>query len=115
MSDPDEDDCVEATELEHAAEWRLRKVDADPTDTRSAAAAAQLQKLATELRGLTDTPLFVEYRCMCNWLGESDGLSELVLRREDFRTMLGFGVWADSGEGYIRALIEMAKETLGTG
>jgi hypothetical protein len=29
--------------------------------------------------------------------------------------MVGFGQWADSGEGYLRALVEMAKETLGTG
>ena len=29
--------------------------------------------------------------------------------------MLGFGTWADSGEGYLRALVEMAKETFGTG
>ena len=82
---------------------------------RSATAAAQLRKIAGELRLLQDTPLFVEYRCMCNWLGESDGLTELALRREDFRTMFGFGVWAGSGEGYLRALIEMAKETTGIG
>ena len=114
MPGPDED-LLEAIELEQAAEWRLRKVDANPADTQSAVAAAQLQKLANELRLLGDSPLFAEYQCMCNWLGESDGISELVLRREDFRMMLGFGRWADSGEGYVRALIEMAKETIGTG
>jgi hypothetical protein len=108
MSDP-----TEVEELERAAEWRLRKVDANPADTQSAKAAAQLQKLAEELRALQNTPLFAEYQCMCNWLGESDGLSELALRREDFRTMLGFGTWADSGEAYLKALIGMAQETLG--
>lgn len=108
MSDP-----TEVEELERAAEWRLRKVDANPADTQSAKAAAQLQKLAGELRALQGTPLFAEYQCMCNWLGESDGLSELALRREDFRTMLGFGTWADSGEAYLKALIGMAQETLG--
>jgi hypothetical protein len=118
MSDnerPKEDDMPEADELERAAEWRLRKVDADSDDNRGAADARQLQKLADELRTLRDSPLYAEYQCMCNWLGESDGLADLVLRREDFRTMLGFGTWADSGEGYLRALIEMAKETYGTG
>jgi len=112
MSD---DDMPEAVALERAAEWRLRKVDADPSDQRSAAAALQLQKLADELRTLRGSPLYAEYQCMCNWLSESDGLSDLLLRGEDFRAMLGFGTWADGGEGYLRALVEMAKETFGTG
>jgi hypothetical protein len=111
----DDDDMPEAVELEKAAEWRLRKVDADPSDERSAIAARQLQKLADELRTLRGSALYAEYQCMCNWLSESDGLSDLVLRREDFRTMLGFGTWAESGDGYLRALVEMAKETFGTG
>ena len=111
---PDED-LPEAEELERSADWRLRKVDADPSDERSAAAARQLQTLAAELRTLRDSALYAEYQCMCNWLSESDGLSDLVLRREDFRTMFGFGTWEDSGESYLRVLVEMAKETLGTG
>ncbi len=110
-----EDAIPEVEALERAAAWRLRKVDADPADTRSAAAAAQLQKLADELRGLGGSALWAEYQCMCNWLSESDGLSDLQLRAEDFRSRVGFGTWADSGEGYLRALVEMAKETLGTG
>ena len=114
MSDSSGDAMPEVEQLERAAEWRLRKVDADPTDERSAAAARQLQKLAEELRPLSGSKLYAEYQCMCNWLGESDGLSELQLRAEDFRLMLGFGTWADSGEGYLRALLEMAKETMGT-
>jgi len=109
------DDPSEVVELEQAAEWRLRKVDADPADERSAGAARQLQKLADELRLLHGSPLYLEYMAICNWLGESDGLSEFALRAHDFRAMLGFGTWADSGEGYLRALIEMAKETAGTG
>ncbi|MGE0221915.1 MAG: hypothetical protein AB7F35_01385 [Acetobacteraceae bacterium] len=110
-----DDDVPEAIELEQAAEWRLRKVDADPGDERSAAAARQLQKLADEVRQLRGSPLYAEYLAICNWLGESDGISEFALRAQDFRAMLGFGTWADSGEGYLRALIEMAKETFGTG
>ena len=34
-----EDDMPEAVALERVAEWRLRKVDADPSDHRSLAAA----------------------------------------------------------------------------
>jgi hypothetical protein len=109
------DTIPEIDELERAAAWRLRKVDEDPSDDRSATAAAQLQKIAEELRSLSASPMYAEYQCMCNWLSESDAISELALRREDFHTMFGFGRWAESGEGYIRALLEMAKETLGTG
>ena len=50
-----DDDPPEAAELERSAEWRLRKVDADPSDQRSAAAAQQLRKLAGELRLLAVT------------------------------------------------------------
>ena len=109
------EDLLEAEELERTADWRLRKVDADPSDVRSSAAAAQLRKLAAELRSLEETPAFAEYQCLCNWLSESDGLSDLQLRREDFRMMLGFGTWADDGAGYLRVLLEMARETFGTG
>ena len=46
---------------------------------------------------------------------EFDGLAEFSLRVQDFNAAIGFGRWAEDGEGYLRALIEMAKETLGTG
>jgi hypothetical protein len=40
----------EIEELERTAEWRLRLVDGDPSDTTSAAAATLLQRLADDLR-----------------------------------------------------------------
>ena len=49
MSD---EDPFEAEELQRAAEWRLRMVDNDPTDERSAAAAEHLEKLADDIRRL---------------------------------------------------------------
>lgn len=110
-----DDDPPEAAELERSAEWRLRQVDADPSDQRSAAAAQQLRKLAGELRLLRGSDLYREYVMICNWLGESDGLSEFEMLAHDFRTRLGFGTWAESGEAYLRALIDMARETSGTG
>ncbi len=115
MSGAQHDDPPEVIELERAAEWRLRKVDTDPSDQRSAQAAQQLQKLADELRLLHGSDLYREYMAICNWLGESDGLSEFEMRAHDFRASLGFGTWADSGESYLRALIDMARETFGTG
>ena len=113
MTASDDDDPPEVIDLERAAEWRLRKVDADPADHRSAAAARQLQKLADDLRGLRGSALYTEYTALCNWLGESDDISELALRAQDFRERLGFGTWADDGAGYLRQLIEMAKESSG--
>lgn len=110
-----EADDREIRELERAAEWRLRKVDANPADERSARAAAQLFKLAEDLRRGADEKLLYEYRCVCNWLSESDGISDFVLRAEDYRAMVGFGEWAETGDDYVRALIGLAQETFGMG
>ena len=69
-----DDDLFEVEELERAAEWRLRKVDVDPTDATSRAAAVRLEVLAGDVRRMRDSPLFREYIAICNWLGESDGI-----------------------------------------
>jgi hypothetical protein len=110
-----DEDLQEAVELERVAEWRLRKVDARPSDEQSAKAARQLQKLADELRRAPNAKLLEEYRCVCNWLSESDGISDFVLRAQDFREMIGFGEWAGTGDDYLRALIAIAQETFGMG
>jgi hypothetical protein len=104
-----------SAELERVAAWRLRKVDAKPSDEQSAKAARQLQKLADDLRRAPNAKLLEEYRCVCNWLGESDGISDFVLRAQDYREMIAFGEWAETGDDYIRALIGMAQETFGMG
>ncbi len=114
MSD-DTADMQEAEALERAAAWRMRKVDADPTDTASLRAARQLEKLAADLRALHGSKPHTEFLAMRNWLGESDGVSELAMRIEYFNERLGFGTWAEDGDGYLRALIEMARETAGLG
>jgi hypothetical protein len=108
-------DMPEAAALERAAEWRMRKVDADPSDQASLRAARQMEKLAAELRVLRGSKLHLEYVAIQNWLSESDDVSELAMRVEYFHQKLGFGVWAEDGEGYLRALIEMARETAGMG
>jgi hypothetical protein len=63
-------DPQEVADLEVAAAWRLRKVDADPGDRKSAAAARRLEKLAEELRHLQSSPLYRDYGAICNWLAE---------------------------------------------
>src|SRR5665213_2857009 len=110
-----DDELPEVSELERVAEWRQRKVDARPTDTQSAKAARQLQKLADDLRHGPDAKLLEEYRCVCNWLSESDGISDFVLRAQDYREMIAFGEWVETGDDYLRALIAMAQETFGMG
>ena len=95
--------------------WRLRKGDADPADEQSARAARQLRKLADDLRVMPGGKLLEEYRCVCNWLSESDGISDFLLLAQDYREAIGFGRWAESGDDYLRALIGMAQETFGTG
>src|SRR3984885_14670044 len=110
-----DEDIPEAVELERVAEWRLRKVDAQPSDEQSAKAARQLLKRAGDLRVRPDAKLLEEYHCVCNWLSESDGISDFLLRAQDFREMIGFGEWAETGDDYMRALIALAQETFGMG
>ena len=115
MTDDDPSDMAEAAALERMAEWRMRKVDADPSDTGSLRAARQMQKLAVELRVLRGSRLHTEYTALHNWLSESDDVSEFAMRVEYFQQRLGFGTWAEDGPGYLRVLIEMARETAGMG
>ena len=110
-----DDDTPEIAELERAAEWRLRKADAARSDARSAKAARQLRKLAEDLRTAPNAKLLGEYRCICNWLSESDGISDFALQAGYYREMFGFGAWAETGDDYLRALIAMARETAGMG
>jgi hypothetical protein len=110
-----DEDIPEIAELEHTAEWRSRIVDAKPSDEQSAKAARQLRRLADELRKAPNPKLLEEYRCICNWLSESDGISDFQLRAQDFREMIAFGEWAETGDDYLRALIALAQETFGIG
>ena len=100
----------EADELDRAADWRLRKV-----DELNAKAARQLQKLAEDLRQRPNAKLLEELHCVCNWLSESDGISDYQLRAGDYRETIGFGEWAATGDDYLRALIHLAHETFGQG
>ena len=108
-------DLFEVEQLERAAEWRMRKVDADPTDETSRGAAALLEKLASDLRGLRGCALFREYTAMCNWLGEADGIGDFMEMANDYRSKIGFDRAPADGEAYLRALIALAKQTLGAG
>jgi hypothetical protein len=107
-----DDDPPEVADLEAAAEWRLRQVDADPTDAQSAAAARQLQALADGLRRQSDSPLLGELHALCGWLGESDNITDFSLRAHELRRRIGVDRQVASAEDYIRLLIELAKEAM---
>jgi len=109
-----DEDPFEAEELQRAAEWRLRMVDSDPTDERSAAAAELLVKLADDIRRLRGSPLFQEYLAICNWLGESDGITDFMALANDYRSRIGVDRSPANGEAYLRELINLAKQVFGT-
>ncbi len=110
MSPPD--DPPEVAELEVAAEWRLRQVDANADDAQSATAARQLQALADELRHLRDSPLLRELHALCAWLGESDNITDFSLRAHDLRARIGVERQVDTAEDYLRLLIALATEAM---
>ena len=103
----------EAEELERAADWRMRKVDADPSDATSREAAALLEKLAEDVRRLPDSPVFREYVAICSWLGESDGIADFMDMANDYRARIGVEHRPENGETYLHALIDLAKQTFG--
>ena len=107
-----DDDPPEVAELEAVAEWRLRQVDADPTDAQGAAAARQLQGLADGLRRLRDSPLLGELRALCGWLGESDNITDFSLRAHELRGRIGVDRQVETAEDYIRLMIELAKQAM---
>lgn len=108
-----EPDPPEVTDLEAAAAWRLRKVDANPDDRPSAEAAQRLQQLADDLRALQASPLYKEYGAICNWLAESDDISDFVLLAHDYRLRIGIDTFPATGEDYLRALLALARQTFG--
>ena len=114
-SDPGQSvpDPQEVADLEAAAEWRLRKVDANPGDLQSAAAAQRLQKLADDLRYLQASPLYREFGAICNWLAESDDISDFAQLARDYRRRIGIDAFPETGEDYLRALLELARQTFG--
>ena len=63
--------------------------------------------------GCAVSPLFVEYVAICNWLGESDGIVDFMDMANDYRARIGVDRSPENGEAYLRALIDLAKQTFG--
>jgi hypothetical protein len=98
----------EIDELEQTAAWRLRLVDADPTDTASAAAARVLETLAEDLRRNSYAPLWAELRSIGNWLGESDAISDYADLAANYRVRIGVSAQPADGADYLRGLLAIA-------
>ena len=108
-----DNDPVEALDLERVADWRIKKLGEDPSDQHSAAAAKLLQELADDVRGLPGAPVYVEYLAILNWLGEFDVMDDFAERANEYRARIGVDHFPQNGDDYLRALIELAKDTAG--
>jgi hypothetical protein len=106
------DDLQEVIELEEAATWRLRQIDANPDDRVSAAAATLLQRLADELRAQPDMALLTELHALCNWLGESDNISDFAQAAQVYRARLGIDAHPATAEEYVRMLLRLAQQMM---
>ena len=106
-------DLLEAIELERMADWRIKKLGEDPSDTQSATAAKLLQRLADDVRTLRGAPAYKEYQAICGWLDEFDGMAELSEYAHDYRARIGIDQFPADGEAYLRVLIGFAKDTFG--
>lgn len=107
-----DDDLPEVIELEEAAAWRLRQLDADPADRDSARAAAALQQLADELRARPGMALLGELHALCNWLAESEAIGDYAELAQSYRARIGVDQHPADATAYLRALIEVAKQVM---
>ncbi len=99
----------EVDELLDVAAWRLRRVDADPTDIASAAAARQLQALAEDLRNGADPALWTELGALQNWLAESDAISDYAALAAAYRARIGISDTPRTGADYLIGLLAIAR------
>ena len=107
------DDPIEAVDLERVADWRIRKLGEDPSDRQSASAAKLLQSLANDVRRLPGSPTYIEYLAILNWLGEFEVMDDFAERANEYRARIGVDRFPQNGDAYLRALIELAKDTAG--
>jgi hypothetical protein len=99
----------EIEELERTAAWRRRKVDAEPDDAGSVAAAERLELLAADLRDNDYTSLWMELRSIGNWMGESDLISDYAELAGVYRARIGVFEHPADGAAYLRGLLAIAR------
>jgi hypothetical protein len=105
--------------LESTADWRREKAAQYPHDDRNEKAAEILGRLATEVRGMGDSPVFKEL------VRAGDELSDLSdeCRKYDLCSLIddlsaydrnvGFHSWPSSGEEYLRGMLEIYRDHIG--
>ena len=99
----------EAEDLDRTAAWRLRLVDAGPSDSASAAAAVLLEALAEDLRRNDYAAQWTELRSLGNWLGESDAISDYADLARDYRVRIGITEHPADGAAYLERLLAIAR------
>ena len=104
-----DEDRPEIEALERAAAWRLRLLDADPSDAVSESAARLLEGLAADLRGDAYADLWAELRGIGGWLEESDAISDFAEAAADYRSQIGVSVRPEDGGAYLRGLLQIAR------
>ena len=106
-----DDDPSEVAELEAVAEWRLRQVDADPTDAQSAARGTPASGVGRWAARYLRVALLTELHALCGWLDESDNITDFSLRAHD---SLADRFRPPGGEcrGLSAWLIELAKDAM---
>ena len=62
---------------------------------------------------MQSSPLYREYSAICNWLAESDDISDFAQLAHDYRLRIGIDAFPETGEDYLRALLELARQTFG--
>lgn len=106
------DDRPEIAELEEAAAWRLRLVDAQPEDAASQAAARRLEAVADDLRRNEYPALWTELRSIGHWLGESGAISDYADLAALYRARIGISEHPENGAAYLRRLLAIAREVM---
>ena len=65
-------------------------------------------------RRLQPSALTREYTAICNWLAESDDISDFAWLAHEYRRRIGIDAFPDTAEDYLRALLDIARRTFGT-
>ncbi len=102
-------DRDEIERLEATAAWRLRLVDANPDDSASMAAATKIEELVEDLCHNDYAPIWTELQSVCNWLAESDAISDYSDLALDYRNRIGIVENPNNGAAFLQALLAIAR------
>ena len=80
-----------------------------PDHRDSQRAADLLQAIARDLHRADLAPLWTELRALCNWLGESDAISDYADLAGAYRSRIGVHDHPTDGAAYLRGLLAIAR------